>query len=229
MNHDNTTNGFLDVLGSSATQPFWTALTADANVSITLLNEDGQFLYANEVAVRDFAGPSGELIGRRMSDVMPPEVAAERLEFVRAVTASGKPIAVEGMILGVLRRAVFRPLPPDDRGRRNVLCVCRMVTDVDKTMTQDGVPVVRAKHDDLGVLGALTTREMEILRLIGKGLSTADIAKQLHRSVKTIEWHRVSLGTKLGVTNRVELARIAIRAGVVGLAADTAAPAADEA
>jgi DNA-binding NarL/FixJ family response regulator len=104
-----------------------------------------------------------------------------------------------------------------------------MVTDIDKATTQDGIPVVRAKHDDLGVLGALTTREMEILRLIGKGLSTADIAKQLHRSVKTIEWHRVSLGTKLGVTNRVELARIAIRAGVVGLALEAAEAPAEEA
>jgi DNA-binding NarL/FixJ family response regulator len=47
--------------------------------------------------------------------------------------------------------------------------------------------------------------------------------------VKTIEWHRVSLGTKLGVTNRVELARIAIRAGVVGLALEAAEAPAEEA
>jgi DNA-binding CsgD family transcriptional regulator len=57
----------------------------------------------------------------------------------------------------------------------------------------------------------------EILKLIGIGLSTADIAKRLGRSVKTVEWHRVSLGDKLGVTNRVELARIAIAAGLVSL------------
>jgi DNA-binding CsgD family transcriptional regulator len=35
--------------------------------------------------------------------------------------------------------------------------------------------------------------------------------------VKTIEWHRVSLGEKLGVVNRVEIARIAIAAGLVGV------------
>jgi DNA-binding NarL/FixJ family response regulator len=55
------------------------------------------------------------------------------------------------------------------------------------------------------------------LKLIGIGLSTADIARRLERSVKTVEWHRVSLGEKLGVTNRVELARIAIAAGLVSL------------
>ena len=61
---------------------------------------------------------------------------------------------------------------------------------------------------------------MEILRLIGEGLSTSEIAENLHRSVKTVEWHRVSLGNKLGVTNRVELARIAISAGLVTLKND---------
>jgi hypothetical protein len=75
--------------------------------------------------------------------------------------------------------------------------------------------VLRARNDDTGALNVLTTREIEILCLIGEGFSTADIAKHLHRSVKTIEWHRVALGTKLGISNRVELARIAIRAGLV--------------
>ena len=75
--------------------------------------------------------------------------------------------------------------------------------------------MVRAKNNDLGALASLTPRELEILYLIGQGLATADIAKQLHRSEKTVEWHRVSLGNKLGVSNRVELARIAIRCGLL--------------
>ena len=50
---------------------------------------------------------------------------------------------------------------------------------------------------------------------IGEGLSTSEIASRLHRSVKTIEWHRASLGTKLKAANRVELARHAIKLGLV--------------
>lgn len=61
----------------------------------------------------------------------------------------------------------------------------------------------------------LTGREREVLRLIGMGLSTSQIATRLSRSMKTVEWHRVSLGSKLKVKNRVELARIAIAAGLV--------------
>jgi DNA-binding CsgD family transcriptional regulator len=212
MHHD--ANGLLNTFGSSDAQPFWAALTADANVCITLLSDDGVFLYANDVTVRLFGGPDGQIVGRRMSDVMPIEVATERLEYVRGVMSSGKPFAVEGMMQGVLRRAVFRPLPPDDHGRRNVLCVCRMVTDIDKATTQDGIPVVRAKHDDLGVLGALTTREMEILRLIGKGLSRVRIGAQLCRSVKTVDGHQDRMMKKLGITARADLMRFAIREGL---------------
>ncbi len=66
-------------------------------------------------------------------------------------------------------------------------------------------------------MSALTERELEVLAFIGEGLATAEIARRLHRSAKTVEWHRRSLGSKLRVTNRVELARIAIRAGLTHL------------
>jgi len=76
------------------------------------------------------------------------------------------------------------------------------------------MPVVRATVNDAGPLKSLTRREFEVLGLIGEGLSTAAIAQRLGRSVKTVEGHRVALGSKLVVANRVELARIAIRAGL---------------
>lgn len=205
----------------------WTALIQDTNLMISVLDENGVFLYANDVVDREFGRSNAEIVGKTMHDFVAHPIADERLEAVRRVIQTGQAMAVEGMVSGQLRRSIFRPMPPDDHGRRRVLAVCRQILEDVKSETPDGVPVVRAKHDDLGVLGALTAREMDILRLIGQGLSTAEIAKRLHRSVKTIEWHRVSLGTKLGVTNRVELARIAIRAGVVGLA--EGAESADEA
>jgi PAS domain-containing protein len=57
------------------------------------------------------------------------------------------------------------------------------------------------------------------LALIGQGLSTAEIARRLYRTVKTIESHRLMLGKRLGARNRVELARIAIQAGLTDLTA----------
>ena len=67
-------------------------------------------------------------------------------------------------------------------------------------------------------LSDLTKREREVLGLIGRGLSTARIASHLHRSEKTVKSHRLALGRKLAVTNRVELARIAIETGLSPLA-----------
>lgn len=64
----------------------------------------------------------------------------------------------------------------------------------------------------------LTPREREVLTLIGEGDSLIEIAQKLHRSLKTIESHRLSLGRKLNATNRVELAKIAIAQGLVKLA-----------
>jgi DNA-binding NarL/FixJ family response regulator len=62
-------------------------------------------------------------------------------------------------------------------------------------------------------LDALTAREVEVLRLIGKGLSRIQIAKELSRSAKTIDGHRERIMKKLNVTSRSELIRLAIREG----------------
>jgi DNA-binding NarL/FixJ family response regulator len=56
---------------------------------------------------------------------------------------------------------------------------------------------------------ALSDRELEVLRLVGKGVKTLDIATQLHLSVKTIETYRDRIRQKLDLTDGTELARYA--------------------
>lgn len=75
-------------------------------------------------------------------------------------------------------------------------------------------------RDATEAVQGLTPRQREVLALIGQGLSTAEIARRLYRTVKTIESHRLMLGKRLGARNRVELARIAIRAGLTDLSPD---------
>jgi two-component system, NarL family, invasion response regulator UvrY len=62
-------------------------------------------------------------------------------------------------------------------------------------------------------LDSLTAREVEILRLIGKGLSRVEIAKELSRSAKTVDGHQERLMKKLGIQSRADLMRFAIREG----------------
>ncbi|MEM1213282.1 MAG: response regulator transcription factor [Planctomycetota bacterium] len=66
-------------------------------------------------------------------------------------------------------------------------------------------------------LDGLTPRELQILTLIARGFSLAQIAEQLGRSQKTVETHRLALGRKLHANNRVQLARIGIAHGLAPL------------
>jgi DNA-binding NarL/FixJ family response regulator len=59
------------------------------------------------------------------------------------------------------------------------------------------------------VLDALSPRELEIFKLIGKGQGTSQIAAQLNRSVKTIEAHRATIKQKLGLKSGIELTQFA--------------------
>ena len=61
----------------------------------------------------------------------------------------------------------------------------------------------------------LTPREEEIVKLIAEGQSSKEIAETLIISVKTVERHRANILQKLGMRDRLELAKYAIRAGLV--------------
>jgi DNA-binding NarL/FixJ family response regulator len=60
-------------------------------------------------------------------------------------------------------------------------------------------------------LASLTNRELEVLSLIGKGLSTETIASTLNLSVKTVEAHRGNIRTKFRLESGERLLEIAIR------------------
>ncbi|WP_329031758.1 response regulator transcription factor [Streptomyces sp. NBC_01725] len=62
---------------------------------------------------------------------------------------------------------------------------------------------------------AVTVREEEILKLVAEGHSSKEIAEMLVISAKTVERHRANLLQKLGLKDRVELTRYAIRAGLI--------------
>jgi DNA-binding NarL/FixJ family response regulator len=64
------------------------------------------------------------------------------------------------------------------------------------------------------LLESLTQRELEVLRLIGKGMSRGEIGNELARSPKTVDGHQERIMKKLRVFTRAELMRFAIREGL---------------
>lgn len=61
----------------------------------------------------------------------------------------------------------------------------------------------------------LSTREIEVLKFIAKGLTNNDIGKQLSISHRTVGNHRTSLIQKLKVKNSIQLATYAIKNGII--------------
>jgi DNA-binding NarL/FixJ family response regulator len=61
----------------------------------------------------------------------------------------------------------------------------------------------------------LTEREDEVIKLIAEGSSSKEIAQALTISIKTVERHRANILAKLGMRDRTQLTRYAIRAGLI--------------
>ncbi|MBK7404916.1 MAG: hypothetical protein IPJ41_09855 [Phycisphaerales bacterium] len=194
---------------------FWAALTSDSGSAVLVYDAQGRLTCVNDAAMQ-LTGKGADVAARTLHDILPAAISEERLAHATQVLETGATVVIDGMINGRLTRSTLRAVKGESAQENRVLETIRPVSTAEPK--PEGVTYIRAKTDDEGVLGSLTAREREVLIHIGRGLSTAEIASTLGRSTKTVEWHRVSLGNKLGITNRVELARIAIRAGVAGLA-----------
>jgi two-component system response regulator NreC len=75
-----------------------------------------------------------------------------------------------------------------------------------------GLEVLRRTADD----GLLSPREIEILRLIALGYTSAEIAAKLHLSRRTVETHRARIFQKLELRTRAQLVRFALDRHLIG-------------
>ncbi len=80
--------------------------------------------------------------------------------------------------------------------------------DVGRRMTKK--PAARGTRPSANPIDRLSNRELQILHLIGKGMSTRETANSLTLSIKTIESHRQRIKTKLNLHTGAQLVRFAI-------------------
>ena len=71
--------------------------------------------------------------------------------------------------------------------------------------------LINATRDKPGLGSDLTEREIQVLELLVKGLSNAEIADQLSISMATIKFHLSNIFSKLGAKSRVEVVTIALK------------------
>ena len=101
-----------------------------------------------------------------------------------------------------------------------IRAACRGATYLSPTISETILanvltPEASRRHRD--PVEQLTTREREVVQLIGAGHTNSQIAQILNVSVKTVERHRTNLMSKLNVRNLVELVRVAIKHGLIEL------------
>jgi DNA-binding NarL/FixJ family response regulator len=112
----------------------------------------------------------------------------------------------------VIRRTLTNALKRD---RDIVLVALPEQADVvvDETAIRAGARLDGAEEGG----GALTRRELSVLRLVAHGLGNKEIASELGISTHTVKYHLASLLAKLGVHTRTEAVTIGLRKGLVPL------------
>jgi DNA-binding CsgD family transcriptional regulator len=124
------------------------------------------------------------------------------------------PMRARGRVLGqvvALRRGDHPPFAPDEL--RLIQAVADVIAlGIDETLaTSPPTPAADVPGPD-----ELSRREREVLALLALGHTNREIAEQVHLSVRTVEWHRARIQTKLHVTGRAALAQVARTYGLVG-------------
>ncbi len=179
-------------------------------------------------------GTSGIQVYRCVGDAAPlVEVCGAGAGGAVVFEGGGVPWDV-GVVVDSLRsraegRVLVGTLPPGHAGSKTidgVTYVSRASSCQTLVRALGGDPVGGeeiAPRTNLGdkACGSLTQRELQVLALIGKGLTTAQIATRIGISPKTVENRRQSLFSKLGVQNQSHTIAVAIRTGVLGFGSNT--------
>ena len=104
---------------------------------------------------------------------------------------------------------------------QDLIAACRATMRGEPFLYPAAVTVLIRDYLDRAVRGEvapedpLTERELDVTKLIAEGHTSEEVGERLHISKKTVDRHRANILEKLGMRNRVELTRYAIRRRLV--------------
>lgn len=197
-------------------------LATDTRACVSIIDRRHVLVWANDNCKALPTDPSTDIIGRYLAELLPERVAEERIALIDEAFETMCPVRVQGMLGGTWANSAYLPFKTSDGEPRVLIVTSDQAETHLQPRSRGAQDARRARHDDWRHLDCLTDREREVLRLLGFGLSTREIAERLHRSVKTVQSHREALGAKLGVHNKSELARLAVCSGLTAVEAETA-------
>ena len=185
----------------------------DVETSVSVVEEASDLAAAIEqvhrqaprVLVLDLDMPNGSTVEaiRRLRAEVP------RTEIVVLTTEESALVAQQLLAAGAVAY-VFK-----DRAETELLEAVRRAGRGEEFVSSRvaaGLDVLRRTSEG----GPLSPREVEILRLIALGHTSAEIAAKLHLSRRTVETHRARILQKLGLKTRAELVRFALERHLIG-------------
>ena len=157
-------------------------------------------------------GAAVSLMGTVLEDVISGAGADERNIVHRRVMETDKAESHYRVSLGARVLCTVYPLDEEAFGHRGIFAVV-VDAPIDSRLIEEGeIPILETPN--LHDLGALTTRELEVLYHIAKGLATQGIADRIYRATKTVEHHINAIHGKLGTHTRAQLVRFASERGI---------------
>jgi DNA-binding NarL/FixJ family response regulator len=185
-------------------------LNAQPDIEVTAEAEDA------EAALRQLRDGAFELL---IVDISMPGLSG--LELIRRVKAKDAHLPI--LVLSMHDESVYaeRALAAGARGFLMKHEATDRLVDAVRKLLAGGVYLSRALEERMfqtfvggqtasEPLQRLTEREFEVLQLIAQGLTSAQIAKRINRSIKSVEAYRTAIRAKLGAKSTVDLARLAL-------------------
>ena len=186
------------------------------HVGFAVFSRSGVIVICNHTARQMYYGSDQfNPIGQSVRDLEGDEFAAEVQSVLEQICLAREPLAMDHIRFGRRMFSIGWPIRtssdiPDSDA--DAILVMSLLVGADGYLGFD-IPVVESRLASWGALESLTSRELEVLAEIGRGLSQKGIAESLGITRKTVETHRARIGQKLEARSSTELARIACESG----------------
>lgn len=185
------------------------------HISALARDEQTKLLWCNERFARALNSTAKGLLNTSFLDVAGTTVVDERLMIMQHVLRTQQPVRYIQVWAGVRSLTHVHPLSETDVfGKRGWFVTIEPLV-LPSENEDDFKDVPRSKIPHLGHLASLSRRQLEVLRLAAEGLTVDEMAKELHRSDKTVDNHLRELYKHLDAHNRAQVTRFAAEHGIL--------------